>query len=243
LGVWIDDRGAPMSDPASLSVPDRLGGLAPARIGDFVETRDEAIARWWTRNHVGRGLTDVEWQFLGDAALMLDDLGPRQVDPALCAVTSGGRSTLIVLIPHRSLGGLTLAVTVTAQFATISWTSIHDLASHDDLDLTREVYLFNRDGGDEGAWRSAIAGLREQLSRRFVLRIRSTSSGVPLSASCHLAGPDGRLRPIARLPSRMPWMKRFWRWGTTSDRELSFVDVSSPPYAVPSGAAAWFRDR
>lgn len=174
---------------------------------------------------------------------MLDDLKPRQVDPALCAVTSGGRSTLIVLIPHRSLGGLTLAVTVTERFATVSWASIHDLASHDDLDLTREVYLFNRDDDEESMWLAAVAGLREQLSRRFILRVRSTASGIPLSASCHFAGADGRLRRIGRLPARMPLVKRFWRWGRTSDRELSFVDVSPPPYTVPSGAAAWFRER
>lgn len=204
--------------------------------------RDEAIARWWTRNRVGRALTDVEWRFLGDAALMLDDLAPRQVDPALCAVTSGGSSTLIALIPHRSLGGLTLAVTVTDRFATVSWTSIHDLSSHDDLDLTREVYLFMRDGEGEGMWQAAAAGLREQLSRRFVLRVRSTRDGIPMSASCHLVGAEGRRRPIARLPPRMPLLKRFWRWGRTSDRELSFIDISPPPYAVPSGAAAWFRD-
>lgn len=206
-------------------------------------TRDEAIARWWTRNHVGRGLTDTEWQFLGDAALMLEDLQPRQVDPALCAVTGEGSSVLIVLIPHQSLGGLTLAVTVTERFATVSWASIHDLATHDDLDLTREVYLFNRDGVDQDAWRSAIAGLREQLSRRFILRVKSTSGGIPLSAGCYLPGADGSLRRIARLPPRMRWIKRFWRWGRTSDHELSFLDVSPPPYAVPSGAAAWFRER
>ena len=174
---------------------------------------------------------------------MLDDLQPRQVDPALCAVTAGGRSTLILLIPHRSLGGLTLAVTVTERFATVSWASIHDLASHDDLDLTREVYLFNRDDDEEMMWGPAVAGLREQLSRRFILRVRSTAGGIPLSASCYLAGADGRMRRIGRLPARMPLVKRFWRWGRTSDRELSFVDVSPPPYAVPSGAAAWFRER
>jgi hypothetical protein len=214
-----------------------------ARIDRPPSACDEAIARWWTRNHVGRDLSDVEWRFLGDAALMLDDLRPRQVDPALCAVTSGGRSTLILLIPHRSLGGLTLAVTVTDRFATVSWASVHDLSSHDDLDLTREVYLFNRGAGKEAMWGEAVAGLRDQLSRRFVLRVRSTASGIPLSASCHLVGADGRLRRIGRLPARMPWLKRFWRWSRTSDRQLSFVDVSPPPYAVPSGAAAWFRER
>jgi hypothetical protein len=206
-----------------------------------VESNDAALARWWTRNHVGRSLSSAEWRFLADAARMLDDLQPRQVDPALCAVTAGGRSTLIALIPHRSLGGLTLAVTLTEQFATVSWTAIHDLASHDDLDLTREVYLFARQGNDDGMWGAAVAGLRDQLTRRFILRVRSTGGGIPLSASCHLAGPDGELRRIARLPARMPLVKRFWRWGRTSDRELSFVDATPPPYAVPSGAAAWFR--
>ncbi|MEO8481393.1 MAG: hypothetical protein ABI634_04235 [Acidobacteriota bacterium] len=220
----------------------RRPGVAGDRgVGDAPEPRDEAITRWWTRNLVGRELTDVEWRFLGDTAVMLDDLAPRQVDPALCAVTHGGRSTLIALIPHRSLGGLTLAITVTERFATISWTSIHDLASHDDLDLTREVYLFGRDEDEDAMWRAAVAGLREQLSRRFILRIRSTRSGIPLSASCHLAGGDGRLRRIARLPARMGWGKRFWRWSRTSNRELSFVDVSPPPYAVPSRASVWFR--
>jgi hypothetical protein len=174
---------------------------------------------------------------------MLEDLQPRQVDPALCAVTAGGQSTLIVLLPHRSLGGLTLAITVTDRFATVSWTSIHDLASHDDLDLTREVYLFNREGQGDGMWRAAVTGLREQLMRRFILRVRATSDGIPLSASCHLAGADARLRRIARLPPRMPFVRRFWRWSRVSDREVSFVDVAPPPYAVPSGAAAWFRDR
>lgn len=220
---------------------DRSRSNEPAPDAAGVDARDAAIARWWTRNHVGRGLSDSEWRFLGEAALMLDDLQPRQVDPALCAVTNGGRSTLIALIPHRSLGGLTLAVTVTDRFATVSWTSIHDLASHDDLDLTREVYLFNREGHDEGMWHAAVAGVRDQLTRRFILRVRLTADGIPLSASCHLAGADGRLRRIARLPPRVPLSRRFWRWGRTSDRELSFADIAPPPYAVPSGAAAWFR--
>ena len=200
-----------------------------------------AIARWWTRQHVDRDFSDLEWAFLGDAALMLDDLAPRQVDPALCAVASAGRDGLLVLIPHRSLAGLCLVTTVTPQFVTVSWASVTDLAAHDDLDLSREVYLYGRDDSDDGMLQAAVAGLREQLGRSFVLRMRSTREGVPVSAACYLAGADGTLRRIAKLPPRGRPFERYWPWSVRSDRPISFVDVTPPPYAVPSRAAAWFR--
>jgi hypothetical protein len=202
---------------------------------------DEALARWWTRDHVGRALSALERRFLGRAARMLDELAPRQVDPALCAIVAAGTATLIALIPHRSLGSLTLAVTVTDRFITVSWASIYDLGAHDDLDLSREVYLFHRDKDEDAMCEAAVAGLRAQLTRRFTLRVRSTGRDVPMAASCYLQGADGRLRRVARLPSRMPWTKRLWRWGRTTTRDVSFADVSPPPYAVPSRAAVWFR--
>jgi hypothetical protein len=125
----------------------------------------------------------------------------------------------------------------------VSWTSISDLEVHDDLDLTREVYLYTRDdeGSDGAMRRAAVRAVREQLGRPILLRLRSTRRGVPLSASCWLRNADGELRRIARLPPRASLLDRLRRIGVRSEIEIRFTDRQPPPYAVPSFAGAWFR--
>jgi hypothetical protein len=235
--------GASADPVAKTPQPERPAGEPRERARTFeaADVDDPAIARWWTWNYVRRDLTAFEARVLGDLAAMLDELAPPQVDPALCAIAADPDGALLVLVPHRSLGGLTLVLTVTERFVTISWTALTDLRRHDDLDLSREVYLHTRDTTEEALRHEAVIGVRDQLTRPIVLRVRSTSRQVPLSASCFLRGPDGHLRRIARLPPRAPWTRRFWRWGTTSDRDIRFTDRMPPPYSVPSRAAAWFR--
>jgi hypothetical protein len=207
------------------------------------EPREIAFDHWWTRNHVGRELSGSERELLRALSSMLDGLAPPQVDPALCAITARGASALIVLIPHRHLGGLTLVATMAERFVAVSWTSISDLDAHDDLDLTREVYLYTRDeeGSDGAMRRAAVRGVREQLGRPIVLRLRSTRRGVPLSASCWLRNAEGELRRIARLPPRASLFDRLRQIGVRSEIEIRFTDRQPPPYAVPSFAGAWFR--
>ncbi|HWB29208.1 MAG TPA: hypothetical protein VG736_01805 [Vicinamibacterales bacterium] len=207
------------------------------------EPSDLSLQHWWTRNHAGRALAASELAFLGALSSMLDTLAPPQVDPALCAITVRGASALIALIPHRHLGGLTLVATMAERFVAVSWTSISDLDVHDDLDLTREVYLYTRDeeGSDAAMRRAAVRGVREQLGRPIVLRLRSTRRGVPLSASCWLRSADGELRRIARLPPRASLFDRLRQRGVRSEIEIRFTDRQPPPYAVPSFAGAWFR--
>lgn len=200
---------------------------------------DAAADRWWTRRHGARDVTDREQRWLADLALMLDDLRPPQVDPALCAVVAA--ASLIVLVPHRSLGGLTLVATVTSRFIAISWASISDFEAHDDLDLAREVYLFTPDEDDEALRHRAVIGVRDQLCRPVILRMRATRLGVPLSASCYLGGAGGQLRRIATLPPRAARWRCWWPFAVRVDREIRFTDRTPPPYAVPSFAGAWFR--
>jgi hypothetical protein len=220
---------------------DSLPAGAPAANAGAAEADDPAIARWWTRNYLRRDLRPFEARVLRDLALMLDDLSPAQVDPALCAVAADATSSLIVVMPHRSLGGLTLVLTVTDRFVSLSWTALSDLARHDDLDLSREVYLYTGDGTEESVRHEAVLGLRDQLRRPIVLRVRTSSRQVPLSAACYLRGPDGRLRRLARLPPRVPWPQRLLRRRRTSEHEIHFTDRQPPPYTVPSRAGAWFR--
>jgi hypothetical protein len=207
------------------------------------EPSDLALQHWWTRNYAARELTAAEADFLRALASMLDDLAPPPVDPALCAITARGASALIALIPHRHLGGLTLVATMAERFVAVSWTSISDLDVHDDLDLTREVYLYTRDeeGSDGAMRRAAVRAVREQLARPIVLRLRSTRRGQPLSASCWLRNADGELRRIARLPPRASLFDRLRQRGVRPEIEIRFTDRQPPPYAVPSFAGAWFR--
>ncbi|HEV3231164.1 MAG TPA: hypothetical protein VG245_02795 [Candidatus Dormibacteraeota bacterium] len=62
-------------------------------------------------------------------------VNPENVDSSHLLETGEGTGVKIVLIPHRSLGGVALGVWVDEQEIRIVWASVTDLSSHDQIDL------------------------------------------------------------------------------------------------------------
>jgi len=65
---------------------------------------------WFARDHTGRYLLRHEQQFVAELAKLLEELALPQVDESETALTAEGSDCLIVLIPHRALGGISIVV-------------------------------------------------------------------------------------------------------------------------------------
>lgn len=71
---------------------------------------------------------------------VLGQVRPSQVLPHEITVTGERAPVCIVLIPHRALGGLSLAVWSDANWVRMVWCQVTDLRRHDEIDLGIEAW-------------------------------------------------------------------------------------------------------
>lgn len=199
--------------------------------------------RWLRRDYTGYTRTPLEAAWLGELRRVLKEVQPPQVAPAETALTSEGPGLLIALIPHRSLGGLTIVVTLRdapivrpgERGVLIGWAQVGDLAYHDELDDAVSVAEIALSDPPDASFEEASEALRRELSRPLVLRIWSSGP-----AECYLwdGGPVvARLGSWPRWPRRKPALGR----DEYADAEVSFTDPHPPPIVEASGAMQWFR--
>src|SRR5262245_13706991 len=101
---------------------------------------------WFERDHTERALTAAEQLFISVLVELLSSLGLPQVDKNETAITAEGANCLIVLIPHRRLGGVSLVVWLSADGAEVTWAQVGELGCcHDSLDLGVSVASFQLD--------------------------------------------------------------------------------------------------
>jgi hypothetical protein len=93
-----------------------------------------------------------------DAAMeVLRELRPENVDLDAVTVTGEGAAMEIILVPHRDLGGVALIVWTDEGSTQLSWAQVHDLSTHDDLDLGVVVARIPHEGDWFPRLRDALA--------------------------------------------------------------------------------------
>ena len=122
---------------------------------------------------------------------------PGGVDSVSVTITGEGTDVQIVLIPHRQLGGFSLCVWADDRGIDVLWAAVHDLSTHDEIDLGVRTANIPRTGDWAGALRRSIA---DELARPITVKVRRGLLGHKLTCSISV---DGQIKTmlIGRAPA------------------------------------------
>lgn len=166
---------------------------------------------------------------------MLDRVSPPQLDPDETTLTAEGHDCLIVLLPHRGLGGVSIVVWLESDKAAVTWAQVGRLGStHDDLDLGVWIARFVVNPASPN-FEPIVECAREQLARPIVLKVYGSSAKLLVRDS------QDRLRRVGTIGPRFLGLRRLLHRVPDQEAEVRFVDSSPPPITAPSGVDEWFR--
>jgi hypothetical protein len=135
---------------------------------------------WFERNPIGRPLFPHERQFVAELKQLLSEIAAPQVDESETALTGEGTHCLIVLIPHRALGGISIVVWLFKDRAEVTWAQVADLdCCHDSLDLGISVSHF-RLHGNQPDFGAVLECIRRQFSEPLTFRVFDDNSATVL---------------------------------------------------------------
>ena len=187
---------------------------------------------WFSRDHTGRGLFRHEQRFVGELGTLLAELAAPQVDENETALTAEGANCLIVLIPHRALGGISIVVWLFDDRAEVTWAHVAGLdCCHDSLDRGVSVAGFRFDCHQPDL-RPVLDCIRSQFSAPLTLRLFDTNQAAVL-----VRDDRGSLRDegeFGATPGQLPWFRRRVLVGETTVR---LTDATPPE---PSHVDRWF---
>jgi hypothetical protein len=126
----------------------------------------------------------------------------QNVDLDEVTLAGEGVEFVIVLVPHRDLGGYALIVSAFENRLLLSWGAVHDMQYHDDIDLARPAFLFDNEGwADSTAVRAALdAEIRRPIDvtlrrtrfiRRWQLYCEVAVAGKPTKSFVRNVAPPG----------------------------------------------------
>ena len=193
---------------------------------------------WFARNHTGRELFSWERQFVASLERLLIEMAPPQIDDTETALTGEAANCLIVLIPHRALGGISIVVWLFADRAEVTWAQVADLdRSHDSLDVGISVgrFGFERNRPDFSA---ILERIREQISEPLTLRVFDDHTATVL-----VRDHRGTLHEIGEVGTTIRRRGLVRRRTLTEETQIRFTDLSPPPVVQPSGVGEWFEWR
>jgi hypothetical protein len=175
--------------------------------------------------------------FLASLRATLDRVQPAQVDPAETTLTAEGPFSLIAILPHRALGGVSIVAWRYAVSLRVLWAAIDTLGYHDDLDLGLEVATFSEDTHGEPWQAAALECVERELHRPLQLQVvRSGARGHERArVTVQLEGGKLEVWKVGRW-SPLDW---FRRWEPASQLHQVPVRRSLPtadPRAVWGGA-------
>ena len=192
---------------------------------------------WFERDHTGRPLAESERQFLSALIELLSEVRPAQIDASETALTAEGDSCLIVLIPHRALGGIAIVVWLTAQEGQVTLASIGEMDRHDDIDLGVCVSTVELNAAKPD-FAPLLERIRLQLFAPLTVRWYAADQANVLADDSR-----GVLRQVGHLgPTRGWWFPSTWR-KVIREAQIRFVDSEAPPITEPSGVDKWFSTR
>jgi hypothetical protein len=190
---------------------------------------------WFARDHTGRPLTNPEQVFLAAVVELLSEVQPAQVDDSETALTAERDACLIVLIPHRALGGISIVVWLTATEGAVTLAQVAGLdVSHDSLDLGVWVSRVKLDPSRPD-FALLLKRIREQLFAPLTVRLYESNR-----ATVWVRDEKSVLRRVGDLGAPPGWFDRIARRAATGEAEVRFVDRESPPVTAPAGVNEWF---
>ena len=125
---------------------------------------------WFQRDHTGRVLSRFERDFVAALSGHLAEWAAPQVDQNETALTAERNACLIVLIPHRALGGVSIVVWLFENRAEVTWAQVAGLdCCHDALDLGISVAQFSLDPANPD-FGPVLECIRKQINEPLTLR-------------------------------------------------------------------------
>ena len=190
---------------------------------------------WFARDRTGRPLTERERAFLAALVDLLSEMQPAQVDAGETVLTAEGDSCLVLLIPHRALGGIAIVIWLTANEGAVTVAQVGGLdITHDSLDLGVWVSTTELDPSRPN-FAPLLERVQEQLFAPLTVRLYASNQ-----ATVSVRDSRGILRRVGRLGRPHRWFDRLVRHDATSEAQIRFVDPSPPPITEPSGVDEWF---
>jgi len=192
---------------------------------------------WFTRDHTGRVLAGYEREFLAALVELLDELGAPQIDESETALTGEGSHCLIVLIPHRALGGVSIVVWLDAKEAQVIWAQVGGLEYHDDLDLGILVgsFRFKSFRSQLLDFSPALDCIRSQITGPVTLRCFGNER-----ASILIRDDKGKLREVGEI-SKRGQRDAIGPAAPVREAIIHLTDSEAPPVTAPSGVDEWFN--
>ena len=190
---------------------------------------------WFQRDHTGRELSRLERDFVAALVRPLAELAAPQVDEAETALTAEGTTCLIVLIPHRALGGISIVVWLFKDRAEVTWAQVAGLDyCHCALDLGISVAQFrlNPANPDFGP---VLDCIRKQINEPLTLRCFGS-----YLATILVRDYAGTLREVGEVVNRVGWSEVMRRSQPTHETVIRLTDPEPPPVTSPSGVDQWF---
>lgn len=190
---------------------------------------------WFQRDHTGRELLVAERRFLADLEALLEELRPAQLDEHETALTAEARHCLILLLPHRALGGVSIVVWLFSERAAVTWAQVANLGCcHDSLDLGVHVdgFRFAKADSDFGP---VLRCIRAQFGAPITLRQHDSQR-----AEVMVRDNKGDLRKVGELGPALGHLQRLARRDAAQESIVRFTDQTPPPVSESSHVDDWF---
>jgi hypothetical protein len=190
---------------------------------------------WFQRNHTGRAVRRFESDFVAALSDQLAELRAPQIDENETALTAEGNHSLILLIPHRRLGGVSIVVWLFADRAEVTWAQVAGLdCCHDSLDLGISVAHF-RFNSKKPNLEPILASIRDQITEPLILRRFGDER-----TTVHVRDGRGKLREVGTLGRRAGWREMWRRAVPSQEAVIRLSDADPPPVSAPPGVNDWF---
>jgi hypothetical protein len=238
------DRTAPAGPVAREVAPGKaVPRGASLLMGPELSVGPEGLARggWFTNREDPGNLDDQQSLLLAALIAMLDRVRPAQVSPEETALTFEGPGSLMAIVPHRSMAGLSIVARLDAEVIAVFWDQIGPYFSHDDNPWQGfQVVTFAEDADSlEVRCQKAVECVREQLGRPIEIHVTyAERKATPIRVEYDLTGEGPAVKRIAVVNAWFPWLYGRRRKHTYIAR---FTDDHAPPFVKPAAAHRWFR--
>lgn len=194
---------------------------------------------WFTNGYPLADPDERQRLFLATLVAMLDRVRPHQVDPAETTLTNQGPSSLIAIIPHRGMAGLSIVARLDIDVIAVCWDQIGPYFDHDDDLMGFHVASFAEDADSfETRCQNAVECVRQQLDRPIEMQLTYAQRKTePIRVEYRLAGEGSATVRVALVRTWFPWLYGRRRRETCIAR---FTDDHAPPFVKAAAAERWF---
>ncbi len=190
---------------------------------------------WFQRDYTGRVLGRFERDFIAALGGHLADLAAPQIDEDETALTAEGKACLIVLIPHRALGGVSIVVWLFEDRAEVTWAQVAGLACcHGALDLGISVAQVRLDPANPD-FGPVLECIRKQINEPLTLRCFGNDRATVL-----VRDHADELRKVGEVGNRVGSSDLLRRAVATHETVIRLTDPEPPPVTSAPGVDQWF---